>query len=150
MVAGSKKGGKDKKKGRKKAGRVDPNQQCMSCGGKCCSYFALPIEEPEDMKDYDDIRWYLLHEGVSVFVEDGDWFIQIDNRCKALTVDGMCEIYQDRPRICRKYKDDVCEFAVPDGEHELLLRTSEDCMAHAAKTLGKKAGGKKDRKRKNK
>jgi uncharacterized protein len=127
------------KKTSPKPERPDPNQQCLECQGKCCSYFALPIDEPEDVGDFDDIRWYLLHENVSVFVEDDDWYVQIDNRCKALSDEALCEIYEDRPRICRKYKDEECEFAVPDGEHDLLLRTPEECMAYAAKTLGKKA-----------
>ncbi|MBN1344782.1 MAG: YkgJ family cysteine cluster protein [Phycisphaerae bacterium] len=137
------------KKSRNAGGSEAPNHQCLRCGSKCCDYFALPIDEPEDRKDFDDIRWYLLHEGVSVFVEDGNWYIQIDNRCKALTTEGLCEIYEDRPRICRKYKDDVCEFAVPDGEYELLLQTTEECMAYAEKVLGKKAKkAKKNRKKK--
>lgn len=127
-----------------------PNGQCLRCGAKCCNYFALPLDEPEDKKDFDDIRWFLLHEGVSVFVEDGDWYILIERRCKALTTDNLCEVYDSRPRICRKYKDEECEFAVPDGEYELLLRTPEECMAYAAKVLGKKGGKKHAKKGKGK
>ena len=48
---------------------------CDKCTGLCCKYFALPIETPEDKEDYDDIRWYLCHKNVTVFVEDGDWYI---------------------------------------------------------------------------
>ena len=137
------------KKRKKSTSPSEPNADCLRCGSKCCRYFALPIEEPEDMKDFDDIRWYLLHEGVSVFVEDGDWYIQIDNKCKALTPEGPCHIYDDRPRICRKYKVKECEYTVPDGEYELLLRTPEECMAYAAKTLGRKAL-KREKRRKDK
>ena len=50
----------------------------------------------------------------------------------------MCSIYEDRPRICRKYKDGDCEHAEPDGEHEVLLRTPGECMAYADKVLGRK------------
>lgn len=130
---------KKDRKGKKAKSKSDRKNQCLRCAAKCCGYFALPIDEPEDRKDFDDIRWYLLHEAVSVFVEDGDWYIQIDSRCSALTAEGLCSIYEDRPRICRKYKAGECEFAVPDGEHELLLETPEDCMAYATKLLGKKA-----------
>ena len=98
---------------------------------------------PEDRKDFDDIRWYLLHDGVSVFLEDGDWYIQIDNRCKALTAEGLCSVYEGRPRICRGYKDGDCEFAEPDGEHEVLLRTPEECTAYADKVLAEKKARKK-------
>ena len=55
---------------------------CDKCTGLCCRYFALPIETPEDREDYDDIRWYLCHEGVTVFVEDGDWYINVKNKCR--------------------------------------------------------------------
>jgi len=131
------------KKPKKREARTELNDQCLRCGAKCCQYFALPIDDPADRKDFDDIRWYLLHEGVSIFVEDGDWYIQIDNRCKALTAEGLCSVYENRPRICRKYKDGECEFAVPDGEHEVLLRTPEECTAYADKVLAEKKARKK-------
>ncbi len=127
------------KKRKREAPDAAPNDQCLRCGAKCCKYLALPIDKPKSRKDFDDVRWYLLHEGVSIFVEDGDWYIQLDNHCKALTPDGLCAVYDDRPRICRKYKDEDCEFAVPDGEHELLLQTPEECLAYAEKVLAKKA-----------
>ena len=59
-----------KTKKAKKKSKV--TQMCQKCDGKCCRYFALPIETPEDWDDYDDIRWYLCHEHTTVFVEDGD------------------------------------------------------------------------------
>ncbi len=142
--------GKKEKKNKKdkKGDKPPPNQQCITCGAKCCSYFALPIEEPETKGDFDDIRWYLLHEGVSVFVDDDDWYIQIDSTCTALRPDHLCGIYEDRPRICRKYKAKDCEHAEPDGEHDLLLRTPEECLDYAKKVLAKKR--KKTKKKKDK
>ena len=53
---------------------------CDKCTGLCCRYMALPIETPEDREDYDDIRWYLCHEDVAVFVEDGEWYINVKNK----------------------------------------------------------------------
>ena len=47
------------------------------CKGLCCRYFAFPIETPEDWDDYDDIRWYLAHKNVNVFVEDGHWYLNV-------------------------------------------------------------------------
>ena len=43
---------------------------CDYCTAKCCRYFALPIDEPTEPKDFDFIRWYLLHDRATVFVED--------------------------------------------------------------------------------
>ena len=45
---------KPKKKSYKK-------NQCVKCTGLCCRYFALPLDDPEDWDDFDDIRWYLCH-----------------------------------------------------------------------------------------
>ena len=54
---------------------------CEKCVGLCCRYLALPIDTPKTKGDFDDVRWYLAHEGISVFVEEGDWYINIANRC---------------------------------------------------------------------
>ena len=98
---------------------------CEECTGLCCRYFALPIETPEDRDDYDDIRWYLCHEDVSVFVEDGDWYVNIDNKCKHLNDETyMCEIYNTRPRICRKYKAGDCDLI--EGEYDYELHFTDD------------------------
>jgi len=42
-----------KKKTNKKTGMT---AECQKCHGKCCRYFAQPIETPEDWDDFDDIR----------------------------------------------------------------------------------------------
>ena len=76
---------------------------CDHCPAKCCRYFALTIEEPRDWEDFDFIRWYLLHERAAVFVEDGAWFLLVNNRCKYLGDDNRCRIYHTRPDICRGY-----------------------------------------------
>ncbi len=93
---------------------------CEQCSALCCKYFALPIETPEDKGDYDDIRWYLYHKGITVFVEEGDWYISINNKCKHLSKkDNRCKIYDKRPRICRGYKVRTCDLV--DGEYDYQL-----------------------------
>ncbi|MCK4888257.1 MAG: YkgJ family cysteine cluster protein, partial [Planctomycetes bacterium] len=93
---------------------------CERCSGLCCRYFALPIETPEDRDDYDDIRWYLCHEGTSVFVEDGDWYINIQNKCKYLSEKTYkCINYEKRPKICRKYTTDDCDLVEGEYDYEL-------------------------------
>jgi Fe-S-cluster containining protein len=109
----SSKRGKSKQKGQKKP-------LCSECTGLCCRYFALPIETPEDWDDFDDIRWYLAHEDITVFVEDGDWYLNIKNKCRHLNSENYrCDIYEKRPKICRKYEDDSCDFTGNDYEYEL-------------------------------
>ena len=83
---------------------------CNHCGAKCCLYFALAIDKPKDWQDFDYIRWYLLHEQAAVFVEEGSWYLLVQNRCKHLGDDHLCGIYDTRPQICRDYSTKNCEY----------------------------------------
>ena len=101
--------------------------QCNRCAGLCCRYFALPIETPETRADYDDIRWYLCHEGTSVFVEDGDWYLSVRNPCRHLSPEThKCQIYERRPTICRKYKHADCDFVPGEYDYELHFTSDRD------------------------
>ena len=112
---------------------------CRKCGSKCCRYFCFEIDAPDDYDEFEDIRWYLCHEGVSVHVdEDGDWYISIANECAKLGVDGLCTIYEDRPLICRKYSTDGCDQTGGDYFYQEEFRTPEQLDAYARKTLGEK------------
>ena len=71
------------------------------------------------------IRWYLCHENISVFVEDGDWYINIKNKCRHLSgEDYRCTIYDKRPKVCRGYKHDDCDFV--EGEYDYELHFTDD------------------------
>lgn len=115
---------------------------CQKCAGLCCRYVALPIESPDTKGDYDDIRWYLAHEGISVFVEDDEWFINIAGRCKYLDKDNRCDIYDTRPRICRGYKDGNCDYHSGDYGYELYFTSTEE-LDEYIKSIGKEIKRKK-------
>jgi len=86
---------------------------CEDCGSACCTYVAMEIDKPTCKRDYDYIRWYLLHEGVHVFVDHEDcWFVEFKTPCARLGVDGRCTDYEDRPKICREHGQDgqPCEY----------------------------------------
>ncbi|AQT69040.1 Flagellin N-methylase [Anaerohalosphaera lusitana] len=108
------------KKQQKKTAKGGKKSLCDKCTGLCCRYFALPIDTPEDWDDYDDIRWYLNHEDITVFVEDGDWYVQVANKCKYLSEDDYkCQMYETRPKICRGYSTENCDFTSDDYDYEL-------------------------------
>ena len=65
---------------------------CEHCTALCCRYIALPIDTPETRGDFDDIRWYLCHENVVVFIEEKQWYLGIMSRCKHLPPDNRCGI----------------------------------------------------------
>lgn len=106
---------------------------CEQCAGLCCRYIALPLDTPETLKDFEDVRWYLAHEGISVFVEKGDWYINIATRCKFLNKDNLCEIYEHRPKICRGYKEDNCDFHSGDYGYEMHFTSIEELEEYLAK-----------------
>ncbi|MEM9366048.1 MAG: YkgJ family cysteine cluster protein [Planctomycetota bacterium] len=83
---------------------------CEHCTAKCCRYFALPIDEPVNRRDFDYIRWYLLHDRATVFVDEDTWYLLVHTTCRHLQDDHRCGIYETRPQICREYTTDECEF----------------------------------------
>lgn len=110
---------------------------CEYCTAKCCRYFALPIDEPEVKKDFDFIRWYLLHDRASVFTEDGTWYLLVHTACKHLQDDHRCGIYETRPQICREYTTDNCEYE--DGfTYEHYFETPEQVHEYAEAVLSHK------------
>ena len=103
---------------------------CKYCTAKCCQYFALQIDPPETRADFDFIRWYMIHGDVSVFVEDGVWYLMVHNRCDHLQDDNMCGIYETRPQICRDYSTDNCEYD-DDACYDKLFETPEQMWEYA-------------------
>ena len=106
---------------------------CEHCTGECCRYIALPIDEPETRRDFEDIRWYLMHEGVTVFVEEGYWYIQIRTKCRHLQADFRCGVYETRPTICREYKAEDCDYVGGDYRYEHLFSSPEQIADFAKK-----------------
>lgn len=113
---------------------------CDRCGAKCCRYFCFEIDEPDSYAEFEDVRWYLFHEGVSVHVDaDGDWYISIANPCTALDENGRCTAYENRPLICRKYDPSGCDETGGDYEYRHEFKTPEDLERYARKTLGEES-----------
>ena len=102
---------------------------CDHCYAKCCRYFALAIDKPEERRDFDFMRWYLLHDRASVFVEDDSWYLLVHTTCKHLQSDNRCGIYMTRPQICRDYTTDACEFD-DDGVYDHYFETAEQVVEY--------------------
>jgi len=134
---------------RQKLPVVPPQQApCEECDAMCCRYFALEIDAPEDADDFEDLRWYLLHENSWIWVENDEWFLQIDQQCRYLGKDNRCQIYETRPKICREYgvpefldnpKDPLCDYFVQGVEHDLEFRDAEALGRWGEKFLVEKA-----------
>ena len=112
---------------------------CDYCSAKCCRYFALPFDRPTTWKEFDQMRWFLLHERAAVFVENGDWYVLVYNVCRHLQADNRCGIYETRPQICRDYSTRNCEYEdswVSDHYWELPEQVEE----YAEAVLGPRRG----------
>lgn len=111
---------------------VMPNTSslCDQCVALCCRYFAFEISKPKTRRDYEDMRWYLLHEDCIIFVEEGDWFIQINRKCRELRPDNRCGIYETRPTICREYTTDGCDYHGEEYDYEHLFTEPDQIMEH--------------------
>ncbi len=90
---------------------------CDGCDGACCRYVALEIDCPEELEDFENIRWYIIHKDVRVYIEeDGTWNLEFLSPCKYLREDGRCNVHEDfvkdpvikRPRICKEFTTEEC------------------------------------------
>ncbi|HYW81568.1 MAG TPA: YkgJ family cysteine cluster protein [Thermoguttaceae bacterium] len=127
----------DKKPRRKDLG---PDEVlCSYCPAKCCCYFALPIDEPESWEEFEYIRWYLLHERATVFIEEDSWYLLVHNRCKHLGNDNLCGIYATRPQVCRDYTTKNCEYD-DQWVYDHYWETPEQVEEYAEAVLGPRKG----------
>ena len=103
---------------------MDEKNPCAGCS-LCCRYIAMEIDKPTTKKDVDQIRWFLIHKNVWVFIDhDKTWNIQFNTPCEKL--DGhLCSIYEKRPQICRNYSVETCE-KYGDGDAFTVLFKNED------------------------
>lgn len=84
---------------------------CEGCDAQCCKYVSLEIDTPEDLEDFENIKWYVCHKNVQVYVgEDKKWYLEFSTPCRYLDKNNKCSIYDKRPQICRDYSANDCTF----------------------------------------
>lgn len=111
---------------------------CKECGARCCRYFCFEIDKPTSYDEFENLRWYLMHEGVTVHIDlDDDWYMAIANRCKNLDENNLCKQYDNRPLICRKYDTEGCDFTQGDYEYKVMFTTPEQVENYASMKMGK-------------
>jgi Fe-S-cluster containining protein len=125
-------------KSKSKPGRSQGGQ-CPTCGAKCCRYVVVEIAKPRDKTDRDEIRWFLSHENVLVFIDhdDNTWNVQFTTPCRHLGKDHRCDIYADRFDVCRSHETETCEAS--GGEIDaVIFRTAEEYDLWRAATKAKR------------
>lgn len=115
--------------------RIRPGKTpCDHCTGKCCRYFSLPIATPTTWDDFDSIRWYLAHDKTLIYFEKEVWYLVVLTKCGYLMPGNRCGIYHERPRICRKYTTDQCEYDT-EWSFEKVFETPEQIWEYAEAIL---------------
>jgi uncharacterized protein len=101
---------------------------CSTCNGLCCRHIAMHLDTPKTKTDWDNLRWYLLHEKVRVGVDhDKNWLIEFLSSCRYLRPDHKCGIYEKRPRICKIFPgSDTCEHHDPSPVYKVSFETESE------------------------
>ena len=93
---------------------ITPENKCSFCtNSKCCTYITQQIDTPRSMGDFEHLLWLVSHDHVQVYKDSDGWFLLVDTPCRHLLADGRCDIYEERPAICRNHTNDGCEFDGP-------------------------------------
>jgi hypothetical protein len=100
----------------------------------------LQIDTPRSRSDFEQLRWYIAHEKVSIFKEKRKWFLEVGNGCRFLTGDHECSIYEKRPDVCREHDTETCERDNDLFDHELFFDELEALDSYIAARFGPKKG----------
>jgi uncharacterized protein len=111
---------------------------CSKCNAICCQYVAIELDKPTTKSDFEDIRWYIAHRDLWVFVEDTEWFLCIERPCKFLSKTNKCTMYENRPRICRTYKTPTCEKYGTGKPYDMKFSEPEELQKYAQEYLRQK------------
>ncbi len=108
----------------------NPWNQCKKClPAKCCTYFSLEVDEPEDRKDFDAMLWQIAHKGVSFYIYRKAWYMMVDTVCEFLTPENKCAIYETRPYICKEHSIDSCEYTGDDYGFTEHFKSYDELLA---------------------
>jgi uncharacterized protein len=112
-------------------------QSCSDCNAICCQYVAIEIDKPTTKKDFEDVRWYVAHRDIWIFVDNDEWFVCIERPCKYLSKTNQCTMYETRPQICRKYKTEDCEKYGTGKPYDLKFSTPDEVEKYGEEYLRK-------------
>jgi len=94
----------------------DVTWECEKCGN-CCKGFALDIQ-PKNV-NLENITLLEIHD---VPVKEG-FTLFVPHRCKHLTDESLCDIWENRPQVCRNY---FCEGEKRGPHHRVESGFEED------------------------
>jgi len=96
---------------------TDQQSKCLECN-ECCEF----IEIPTTMFNNSVMEYYLARGTQFVINPAGILMIRIHEPCVFLQSDGSCEIYDNRPEVCRTY---MCAV----GDKSMKEKKDADCKS---------------------
>ena len=102
------------------------NSKCYMCGAKCCRYIVVKLNDPEDVEDIEELRWFVCHKNILLCIDDDQWELVVLTDCQNLDAFGRCRIYEKRPDLCREHSEEDCEFSEPGEWGESIFRSLEE------------------------
>jgi uncharacterized protein len=102
------------------------------CGARCCRYITVTVPAPRSEDDWDEVRWWLAHEGVMVTHDEDGWMLHVRTPCTNLRPDNACGVYPDHMLACQEYDPSDCEYT---GEvpFDVLLEREADLADYLEK-----------------
>jgi uncharacterized protein len=78
------------------------NGEPQSSAPPCVS---VPIDTPEDLGDFDDLRWYVAHRDVIVYRQGTQWYVHFNSMCKPICSFKASHIPTEYELILRNWED---------------------------------------------
>ncbi len=107
---------------------------CFECSQVCCRTTVIEVEAPRTLRDHSDLLFYLYHFDTEIAIADNDgqieWYVEFMSPCRFLS-GGRCMIYDHRPKVCREYDMETCEYNLP--ERFTYIRTPQEFFEHLAR-----------------
>jgi Fe-S-cluster containining protein len=94
----------------------------------CSAVIVRAEDEPAPESAADDPH------GGKANAASGNWKL-FGSRCKHLQADNRCGIYERRPRICRKYSTENCDYHGGDYDWDLLFSSADQLQRYAREKL---------------
>lgn len=99
-------------------GYQDFLDQCRGCSAYCCKTLVFPHGRPTSRRNVDYLQFVLGFPGIEVGISDGEWQILVRTRCRHLTTENRCGVYDrpERPSLCRYFDASTCNYLVQFGQ----------------------------------
>jgi Fe-S-cluster containining protein len=108
---------------------------CHTCNGLCCRHIALPLDTPKSKTDYDNLRWFLMHNRIVVGIDhEGGWMIEVPTLCRHLKANNRCAEYENRPKLCKTFPaNEPCEHEDDNSPYKVLFKDEKDLERYLGK-----------------